>query len=189
LRATVVLIPLAALVAGTSHEVVRTIFGAEFSAAAPLLARLFAAAAALTVTAVSVAILTAANRNAIVTAIGLGVLAAAIAGHSVLIPQSGAIGAANVTLVTATAGSLLALAAVHRIAKVQVFSTLARAVLIAIPAYWGASAIGTSGAFGLIAKFSLISAGILAAFIALGELSGNEMARLKAAVGRAQPRT
>jgi len=146
--------------------------------AAPLLALLFPAAVALAVTSVSVAILTAANRPGVVSLIGTGVLAAAIAGHLILIPLWGPLGAATVTAVTGTVGALVALALVHRTWRVHAYATALRAVLLAVPAYAIASAIATPTTWGLVVKLTLLSAGVAGAFLALGELDRDETTRL-----------
>jgi O-antigen/teichoic acid export membrane protein len=179
LRITVALIPIAALVAATSGDIVRVIFGAAFVSAAPLLALLFFAAVALAVTSVSVAILTAASRPGVVSLLGIGVLGTAVTGHLILIPLLGPPGAATVTAATGGAGALIALLIVHRVWHVQVYATAIRAILIGAPVYWAAVTIATPAFWSLIAKLVLLSAAAAGAFVLLGEMDRNELGRLR----------
>ena len=187
LRVTLALVPVAALVAGASAEIVRVIFGPAFAGAAPLVALLFAAAVALAVTAVAVAIVTAAHHTGMVSLLGVGILAAAVAGHLLVIPRWGATGAATVTAVTGAVGALVALALVHRVWRVRVAGTALRAALVAAPAYWAAATLTTPSAWGVAAKLALLALAVAGAFVALGELTGAEVTRLRAALPGARP--
>jgi O-antigen/teichoic acid export membrane protein len=177
LRVTFVLVPFAALVAGTATELVHVVFGASFDAAGPLLALLFASAVAIAVMAVAVAIITAADHQRVVSLLGVVVLAGALVGHATLIPRFGASGAALVTTVAATAGALVSVALVHRTWRVHAYGTLLRATLIAAPAYWAASALATPGAALLALELVVLSVAVLAAFVLTGELDADERRR------------
>jgi O-antigen/teichoic acid export membrane protein len=180
LRVAIALVPLAALVAGAADDIVRLIFGASFAASALLVTLLFAAAVALAIAAVAVAIITAADHQRVVSTLGLGILVFAIAGHLVLIPRLGAVGAAAVTAVAGAAGALAALALVHRMWDVHAYGTMARAALIAVPAYWLAVSIRTPGFVALALKLVALSLAIFVAFLALGELDAEERRRWRA---------
>jgi O-antigen/teichoic acid export membrane protein len=180
LRTAIALLPFAALVAGASDEIVRVIFGADFTAAAPLLTLLFAAAVGTSVSSVAVAIIMAADRPAIVSMLGIGSLGAAIIGHLVLIPRLGALGAAIVTAVTGASGAALAIGIVHGVWRVHAYHTLFRAVVIAAPAYWAAAYIATPTLLGVVVKLTLLSLVVVGAFIALGELHADDKVRLRA---------
>jgi O-antigen/teichoic acid export membrane protein len=184
LRTAIALLPFAALVAGASGEIVRVIFGPLFASAAPLLALLFAAAVALAVTAVAMAIVTAADRPHTVSLLGVGILGAALVGHIVFIPHFGALGAAAVTAVTGAVGALVALGLVHRVWRVHAYGTLLRAVLVAALTRWAAGATVTSTAWGLVAKLGLLSFGVVGAFIVIGELNSDDMMWLREALPR-----
>ena len=179
LRVTYVLVPFAALVAGAAPEIVRVVFGASFAGAGPLLALLFAAAVALATMAVAVAIVTAADHQRVVTLLGVGVLGAALAGHVLLIPRLGAQGAALVTALTGGAGALLSVALVHRMWGLHAWATLARAAVIAVPAFWAAAAIASPRAPALVLGLTLLSVAVLGAFLLLGELDAEERRRLR----------
>ena len=181
LRVSFALVPLAALVAGTADEVVRVIFGASFGGAGVLLALLFAAGVALVVMSVAVSVVTAADEQRAVSLLGAGVLAGAIAGHLVLIPRFGAVGAAMVTASASVAGGLASVALVHRLWGVRAYGTLLRAALIAGPAYWLATLAPTAGALALVARVALVTAFILGGFVVLGELDADERRRVRAA--------
>lgn len=187
LRVTMSLVPLAAIVAGSAAEIVLVVFGPSFAAAGPLLAILFAAAAALAVIAVAVAIITAANAQRAVSVLGVGIVVGAIAGHLLSIPRYGAIGAASVTLGVGAAGALVALAVAHRVWNVHVYATIARAAFIAVPVYATAMWIETDEVIGLTLKLALLSSATLAGFVALGELDADERARWRAARLRWRP--
>lgn len=177
LRVTFALVPFAALVAGTSAELVRVVFGPSFAAAGPLLALLFAAAVAVAVMTVAVSIITAADHQRIVSFLGVVVLGGALVGHVTLIPRLGASGAALVTIVAATVGALVSVVLVHRTWGVHAYATLVRAALIAAPTYWAASAVATPGAALLALKLAVLSAAVIGAFILSGELDTDERRR------------
>lgn len=184
LRVTIALVPLAAIVAAAAPEIVRIIFGRSFVAAGPLFSLLFASAVALAITAVSMAIVTAADRPRLVSVLGVVVLVVAFGGHLLFIPRFGAIGAARVTLVSGALGSLVGLAMVHRLWGVHAYSTLLRATAVAVPAYWLTSLVGTAGGVILALKLLLLSIGSIAGVAALGELSAVEWLRIRAMMPR-----
>ena len=181
LRVSIAIVPLAALVAGTADEIVRLVFGASFGGAGVLLALLFAAGVALVVMSVAVSIVTAADAQRVVSLLGAGVLAGAIAGHLVLVPRYGAVGAAMVTASASVAGGLASIALVHRLWDVRAYGTLLRAALITGPAYWLATLPPAGGALALVAKVAVVSAFILGGFVVLGELDADERRRVRAA--------
>ena len=180
LRVSIAIVPLAALVAGTADEIVRLVFGASFGGAGVLLALLFAAGVALVVMSVAVSIVTAADAQRVVSVLGAGVLAGAIAGHLVLVPRYGAVGAATVTASASVAGGLASIALVHRLWDVRAYGTLLRAALITGPAYWLATLPPTGGALALVVKVGVVSAFIVGGFVVLGELNADERRRLRA---------
>jgi O-antigen/teichoic acid export membrane protein len=181
LRVAIALVPLAGLVAGTADEIVRLVFGPSFIGAGVLLSLLFTAGVALVVMSVAVSIVTAADAQRVVSLLGAGVLVAAIAGHLMLIPRFGAVGAATVTSCASVAGGLASIALVHRLWDVRAYGTLLRAVLIAAPAYWLGTLAPTAGTLALVAKVAVVSAFILGGFVLLGELDPDERRRVRAA--------
>jgi O-antigen/teichoic acid export membrane protein len=181
LRVSIALVPLAALIAGTADELVRVVFGPSFAGSGQMLALLFAGGVALVVMSVSVSVVTAMDAQRIVSVLGIGVLAGALVGHLVLIPRYGAAGAAMVTAGMSVAGGLASVILVHRLWHLNAYATLIRGVLIAGPVYWLATLLPTSGAAALVAKLAVLSALVVAAFVAMGELDAGERRRLRAA--------
>ena len=181
LRVSIALIPLAALIAGTADELVRVVFGPSFAGSGLLLALLFAAGVALVVMSVSVSVVTAMDAQRLVSVLGVGVLGGALVGHLVMIPRFGAVGAATVTACLSAAGGLASVILVQRLWHVNAYATLIRAVLIAGPVYWLATLLPTSGAAALVAKLAVLSALVVAAFVAMGELDAGERRRVRAA--------
>jgi O-antigen/teichoic acid export membrane protein len=182
LRVALGMLPFAAIVAGTSSEVVGVIFGPDYAPAGPLLALLFAAAVAIAVMSVAVAILTAANHARLVSVLGVSVVGAAIAGHFAFIPRFGALGAASVTAVTGGLGAMLMIVLVQRVWGVHAHTTTLRAMLIAVPAYWAAAVVETPGVLALSAKLALLSIAVVAAFAGLGEFDRSERAAIRSAL-------
>ncbi len=187
LRASLCLVPLAAIVAGAAPEIVRLIFGASFAASGALLALLFAGGVALAIMSVAVSIITAIDEHRVVSMIGLAVLVAAMAGHLTLIPRFGAVGAATVTLLCGAAGAVVSVALVHRMWGVHAYATVARAAGIAAPAYWIAAHLAGVGLLVLMLSLAVMSIGVVVAFVLLGELDADERRRWRAALplGRA----
>jgi O-antigen/teichoic acid export membrane protein len=181
LRVALALVPFAALVAGTADDLVRVVFGPSFGGSGLLLALLFGAGVALVVMSVAVSIVTAMDAQGIVSVLGIGVLASALAGHLLLIPRFGAVGAAMATTIAGVAGGMASVALVHRLGGVRAYGTLLRAALIAVPTYWIAVRTPTSGGVALAAKLALLSAVVMFAFAALGELDAGDRSRIRAA--------
>lgn len=180
LRVSIALVPLAAIVAGAAREIVRVVFGASFVTSGPLLALLFAGGVALAIMSVGVSIITTIDRQHVVSMIGLSVLVTAMIGHLVMIPRFGAWGAATVTTVCGAMGALASLALVHRMWGVQAWATLARAALLALPAYWLAAHLPGAGFLVLMLALGVMTAGVVVAFVALGELDADERRRWRA---------
>lgn len=181
LRVSLGLVPLAALVAATSDEMVRVVFGPSFAGAGTLLALLFAAGVALVVMSIGVSIVTAMDAQHIVSVLGLGLLALAMAGHLVLIARFGALGAAMVTAGTSITGGVVSVVLVHRLWHVRAYTTLLRGVLIAAPVYWLATLMPAGGGIALFVKLAVMMMLIIIGYLTLGELDANERLHLRAA--------
>jgi O-antigen/teichoic acid export membrane protein len=184
LRVSTALVPMAAVVAGTANELVRVVFGPSFVGSGVLLALLFAAGVALVVTSVSVSVVTAMDTHGVVSVLGVGVLAGALVGHLVLIPRYGALGAAIVTACASIAGGLASVMLVHRSWHVNAYPTLVRGALIAGPIYWLATLLPVSGGIAVVTKLAGLSALVVLAFVATGELDADEMRRVRSVWSR-----
>jgi O-antigen/teichoic acid export membrane protein len=129
---------------------------------------------------VAVSIITAIDRQRVVSMIGLSVLVAAMIGHLVMIPRFGAVGAATVTTVCGAMGALASLTLVHRMWGVHAWATLARAAVLALPAYWLAAHVPAAGLLVLGLVLGLMTVAVGVAFVALGELDADERRRWRA---------
>jgi O-antigen/teichoic acid export membrane protein len=150
---------LAAIGAGvlyvTAPVVVDLLFGAEFAPAAPVLQLLGIAAAANAMGAFIGTALIAAGRNRHVVGLGLATLAVALCLSILLVPQSGAKGAAEALL----AGSVVtAIAAGASTVGAERAALLLLKVLLAGFIAWGAVAILPFGAFGELCAAGLVGA-------------------------------
>jgi O-antigen/teichoic acid export membrane protein len=169
LRIVIGLVPFAAMAAGASREITALVLGEPFLPAAAPFALLVFGEVALAGVSVCAAILTAAGKPAWTFALSGPMVVLALAGNLVLIPRLGAIGAALVTTVVASLGSLAALVAVHRVWTIRPpVATVARSAATAGLAYLAASLWSTPGLF-VLAKLAVISTGIVAAAFVLGE--------------------
>ena len=183
LRVCLALIPLAAIVAGASGEIMPLIFGAAFGGAAPLLTLLFGATAALAATAVCVSIVTASSRAADVSRnvsmLGALLLVSAIVLHLLLIPRMGASGAALATAVSALVSAMVGLLMVQMAWRVQVYATAVRMMLAAVSVYWLASSIHTAAWWMLSLKFALLVVVSVAILFLLGEFTTDDKQRVR----------
>jgi len=184
MRVVVVLLPFAAMVAGSAHEIVTIIFGAAFGETAPLLALLIFAGVAMAMIQLTNAVLTASERPGLSFAVAGPLVPLAVAGHVALIPRFGAIAAASVTTAFAFAGAVATAALVQSVRGVALPpATLARSLVATALAYAAAAAWSTAGAL-LLLKLAAVSVLIVAVLAVLGELDATEVALLRAMLGR-----
>ena len=97
LRGVMLVVPFAAVAAGSAHEVVPLIFGGAFAPASGAFSILIYGAVALLFVLIASAILIAANRPGLTFAIVAPLVPIAVAAHVVAIPRWHAVGAAAVT--------------------------------------------------------------------------------------------
>jgi O-antigen/teichoic acid export membrane protein len=182
LRLALLLLPFAALAAGSSEGIVQLVFGPDFAAAAPLLARLLFAGVAVAVMSVAGTILIAGGRLSRPGWILAALVPLTIAGHVWAIPRYGAIGAAWVSTGAMVAGAALTLLAVARMwGVVPPAASVARIALVGLAAGIAARAWSPSG-WALVAELALLAAAIPVALIALGEFSPRELAVARNAI-------
>jgi O-antigen/teichoic acid export membrane protein len=180
IRAALGVLPFAAIVAGSSEEVVELLFGGTFIEAAPLAAWMMLVAETLIVISVATALLIARGRLWRTVLLTAPLLPLSILGHALLIPRYGAVGAAGVTAAT---GALAAAACV--LAAILVWDlrlpvgTLLRSLILAGVAYVAASAWPAPG-FLLFVEGTVLSLLVLAGYVLSGELSRDELARIRA---------
>jgi hypothetical protein len=121
-------------------------------------------------------VLTAAGHARVAARCAWPVLPVAIAGYLVTVPRFGAMGAAVVTGAAAAVGAIVALAATR-----ATIATCLRGIVIAVPAYLAAASWPTPGAWWFL-KVCILSAGVAALYLALGECSGAELSSFARAV-------
>jgi O-antigen/teichoic acid export membrane protein len=184
MRGVVLLVPFAGLVAGSTSEIVRLVFGPAFGPAAPLLSWLTFAALALVQVSVGTAILTAAGRLGLTFALTGPLPLLALSGYVLLIPQLGPPGAALVTTLSATAVALATILAVLLVCQASPpIGSVFRSILLGVAAY-SVGAMWPTPGFLVLVKLPLMSIMIVLAFGLLGEFSAVELTALRAVVRR-----
>jgi O-antigen/teichoic acid export membrane protein len=178
MRAVLALLPVAAMIAGATHEIVGFFFGTIFLPAAQLLGMLIFGAVALVMMSVAIAIVTAAGKPRWTLILTGPLVPLAVIGHLVLIPRFGALGASIVTTLLAGLGALVAMLAVYRLWQiVPPTLTLGRSILVSGLAYTLSTLWPVSGSL-VLAKLLVISSAFSLAFLVLGELRKSEIAML-----------
>lgn len=179
LRASLALLPFAAIVAGAADEVFVLLFGTEFEPAAPLGQWLVFVAVGLVVISVATSLLIAVGRLWRTVLLTAPLLPLSIAGHVLLIPRLGALGAAIVTTVTAMLCAAVCILAVRRELRLPpVAGTLVRAAALSAGAWMAADVWSTPGLL-VVVKALLLSAAVIAGLLMSGELSGPERDALR----------
>jgi O-antigen/teichoic acid export membrane protein len=179
LRMVVCMLAFACLIAGAAPELVRLIFGAPFTDAAPVLAVLIFAGVSLNILSVAAAILTAARKPLWTFGIVGPLLPLAVAGHFVLIPRYGAFGAALVTTLFAVLGTLGMLLAVARVWGIHPpLGTVWRTALIGAFGYLLATVWPASGPL-LLVKLLVLAVTVIVTFALLGEWKAHELAQAR----------
>ncbi len=180
IRAALGILPFAAIVAGSSAEVVDLLFGQSFLEAAPLAAWMMVVAVTLIVISVATALLVAQGRLWGTVLLTVPLLPLSILGHTLVIPRYGAVGAATVTAATGVVGAATCVLAAIMVWKLRVpVGTLLRSVILAGVAYAAASAWPSPG-FLLFVEGIILSLLIVAGYLALGELSWHEISQIRA---------
>ena len=184
LRGAALMIPFAAIAAGSAHELVPLIFGRTFAPAAPMFAVLIYAAVALLVVIAASAVLTAANRPGMTLAIMAPLLPIAAAAHVIVIPRWQAVGAASVTAGVNALGAVLAIIATSRCFGARpAAATALRVIAVTIAAHAAALAWSTPG-MAVVLKLVVFALGVPLAFAVLGEFSPTERRAILDTVAR-----
>ena len=180
LRALVLLLPFAAIVAGGAGPIVRVVFGEAFAGAIPLVGFLVFAAMGLLVLGVASAILTAWDHAWDAVFVTAPAVAIGIAGYALAIPSLGARGAALVTTGIALVAALGSMVALRRRLRFTVpAATVIRGVAVSGIGFAAARALDGAVA-DLVALGGLVLLGVAVplCFLATGELSRDELALL-----------
>ena len=176
LRLVILLVPLAAIVAGAAPEIVRLVAGAQFGEAGPLLRLLIFAALALVLVSVSTAILITVDRSAAALLLAGPMVVLAVFGHLWAIPRWGSVGAAAVTTGAAGLGALAAVVGVAMFWRVvPPFGSVARSLAAGALLYLVAMAWSTPGWF-VVVKMSALALVALSLYLVTGEFDARERA-------------
>lgn len=172
MRAVLLLMPLAALIAGAAPGIVALIFGTLFLPATPLLRLLIFAAWSLLMLSATASMLVAGGKARWTFHVAWPLLLCAAGGHLWLIPRAGAQAAAAVTCLLACAGAIVTIELVRRHWRVSPpAATAYRSVLVSLAVY---ALTALLPATGLLLFVKLAAAGVFAviAFLLLGEFNG-----------------
>jgi len=176
MRVALYLLPVAAVVAGASEEIVVFFFGELFDLSAPILAILITGSVAVLVMTVAITILIAIGNPRVALALTAPLVPIALVGHLIAIPRWGASGAATVTTLLGTAGAVAAVWTVYRLWDLAPpAGTLWRSLVIAALIF-GFSLVWPVVGILILAKLLVAGVLIVLAYLALGEFSAEEMA-------------
>lgn len=175
IRFTLFMLPFGAMVAGSSAEIVRFLFGKIYLPAAPVLTLLIFSALSVSVTSIATAILTASGKPSWTLFIVGPFVPAALLGHFIFIPRLGSLGAALVTTILAILAAVISISVVygiwHTLPRV---STFLRTFVIGMGAWIAASFWPASGSY-LILKLTLLGILIIVSYFLLGEFTRKEI--------------
>ncbi len=184
MRVTMLLLPVAAIIAGAAPEIVQVVFGAAFLPAGPLLALLIVGAVSNVMLMVSITIMTAAGLPARTIMFTAPLVLLALAGHLVLIPRFGQQGAALVTVVVSSLGAIAAGAGVYVLWKVwppvgTVIRSLAIGLVVGTVSLWWPIS-------GVLVFPKLVLLGIISVlgYWWIGEFRPGEIAAVRSFIGR-----
>ena len=184
LRAVLLLLPAAAIVAGGAREIVLLVFGHSFLPAAPLLGLLIFGALALLMLSVTTSILISAGKPGWTLHTSWPLPLCAAASHLFLIPRFGAFGAALVTTVLAWVAVLTTVGLVHRLWQIAPGArTFCRTLIVCISAYAITALLPASGGL-LIVKLVGAVVWSTGLFFVLGEFSAAELNVARAFIRR-----
>lgn len=185
MRAVMLLLPAVAIIAGAAPDLTGLIFGPEFLPAATLLRLLIFAALALLMMAVTTSVMISAGKLDWTLLVAVPLVVGAFLGHAILIPATGAMGAALVTTFGAIAGAVVTIVMVHRLWRISPSAgTLWRCIVVSVPGYLIAAAFPTATWLLLAIKLAGAGTFVIVALWLLGELSAKEINAARAMLYR-----
>jgi O-antigen/teichoic acid export membrane protein len=167
--------PFVALLPWFTSDLARLFLGEKYVQTGPLLSLLAFGTLSSAMLSINLAVLVASGKTYTSAVLTMPMVFLAVAGHLVLIPRLGPLGAAYVTATVSTAGALCSTVLVCRLWKIlPPLRTIMRSVCIALlgclaAAWW--PAVNTA----VIVKFLIITSGCLGLFFALREFSANDL--------------
>jgi O-antigen/teichoic acid export membrane protein len=177
-RLVLLLIPFTAIVSGCSEEIVRLIFGIEYSASAPLLSILIFGSVAAVLISVNYAVLTASGRPGLPVTLAGPIVPISAVLYFLVIPRFGMIGASCVYTLFAWAGALATMTAVYYLWGIHPPArTVLKAILISAAAYYAGELWKTPGIF-VIIKILVVTGAVLASYFIMRELTVKEIRAL-----------
>jgi len=184
LRFTVALLPFAAAASGASARIVELLFGERFLPTGPLFSLLVFGEIAMVLCAVTSSLIVAADRARVVLLIGAAMLVVGTAGHCIVIPRFGSIGAACVTTTVALGGALVSAGLAISLWSIRLpVGTVGRSVVLALVA--GAVTSVDLGPTGwVVGQLVVVAVAIVAGFVLSGELGPAERSRILAVFDR-----
>jgi O-antigen/teichoic acid export membrane protein len=184
LRGVMLVVPFAAVAAGSADELVPLIFGGAFAPASQAFSILIYGAVALLFVLIASAVLTAANRPGLTFAIVAPLLPIAVAAHVVAIPRWHAVGAAAVTAgVNALAAVLAGIATTRCVGARPSLATTLRVAAVSVVAHAAASSWATPG-IAVVVKLAVLALGVPVAYAIIGEITAAERRLVVAAITR-----
>lgn len=168
-------LPAVSLLPWFASDLVRLVLGEKYIQAAPLLSVLWFAALSSIMLSINLTILIGSGKAYATSMLTIPMVVFAVAGHLVLIPRLGPVGASYVTAAVSTAGAICSTALVCRLWNIlPPLKTILRSVCIAATgcltvAWWPATDTAVA------VKFLVIIAGCLSLFFASGEFSANDL--------------
>lgn len=187
-RLVLLVLPLLAVVAGCSGEVLTLVSGAQYLPAAVLVPALAAGSLARSVTMTTSTIQVAIGQPRLPAWSVLPIVPLSLVAQWLIIPRYGSPGAAAVTLAGSVATAALSFLLLQRHWPVALrVSTLVRASILCVPAWWLATWWPATG-LAVIAKITVLGAVVLLGYGLLGELDSADRARIRRLVARARRR-
>lgn len=182
MRAVILLLPLAGMIAGASTEIVEIIFGNSFRDAAPLLSFLIFGAIGMVMISVATTILTAAGKPGWTFTLTGPIVPSAIIGNMIMIPRMGPLGASIVTTVLSVLVASGAVLAVHRLWHIMPSGkTFCRSALVTIIVYLGAYLWPAEGLW-LLLKLTCVAGIGVVLLLGLGEFTTQEIGAIRSTV-------
>ena len=184
MRVTLWLIPIAAIIAGAAPEIVEIIFGTAFLSAGPLLALLVVGGVANVMFTVALTVMTADGHPVRTVLFTAPLIPLALAGHVVMIPRYGQLGAALVTVAVALLSTFVAIMSICMPWRVwPPLGTFLRSVVIALIVGTASVLWPTPGMF-VFAKLMVLGTLGLMTYWWIGEFRHGEIAVVRSMVLR-----
>jgi O-antigen/teichoic acid export membrane protein len=183
MRLVILLLPFAALSAGSASEIIQLVFSPTFLPAAPIFSLLIFGAVAMAMIAVTTCILTAASKPNWTIALTGPMVPVAIAADLWMIPKFGPMGAAITSTTVASLASLVTILALYLLWNIwPAFASIGRSLLVCGLVYTISSLWDTPG-WWLVVKLVVLSGLLLLALLGLGEFRDREVDWLRSRIG------